>query len=437
MGARQALGPGTHIGGYVIQEVLGAGGMGLVYRAYHHRLQRNAAIKVLLFFNSTPESLERFEREAQTVAKLRHPHILTIFDFGELDGQPYMVTEFMANGSLETAVLEAPLAPEQAIATLRPLAEALDYAHSEGVIHRDVKPGNVFLDSARKPVLADFGLSKLYSQNTMTTSLMVQGTPSYIAPEQARGKAPTGKTDLYSLATMAYELLTGTLPFEGDQVMDTLYAQVNDPPPPPTTRNPNLPKAVDLVLLKGLAKHPDDRQQNCVELVDQLESALTGRLRSPLLNLKRTAGALVGVTLGTMVALGALGFLLASLGWIQRGGGAVGLPTPPPAPATANPTGTVAVDEPMPLRIGSVINVHGNGLDPNRKAFVGIVQAGSGRPISPDTVTVLADGTFSVSGDVAPDLKPGSATLVACSLTGSAPPSDLRGCAQVQVQLAR
>jgi serine/threonine-protein kinase len=212
--------------------------MGLVYRAYHHRLQRSAAIKVLLYFNSTPESLARFEREAQTVAKLRHPSILTIFDFGEFDGQPYMVTEFMANGSLENVVVQGPLPPDQAMAILRPLAEALDYAHREGIIHRDVKPGNVFMDSSRKPVLADFGLSKLYSQDTLTTSLMVQGTPSYIAPEQARGKPPTGATDLYSLATMAYELLTGTLPFEGDQVMDTLYAQVNDTPAPPTTRNP-------------------------------------------------------------------------------------------------------------------------------------------------------------------------------------------------------
>jgi serine/threonine-protein kinase len=437
MGARQALGPGTHIGGYVIQEVLGTGGMGLVYRAYHHRLQRSAAIKVLLYFNSTPESLARFEREAQTVAKLRHPSILTIFDFGEFDGQPYMVTEFMANGSLENVVVQGPLPPDQAMAILRPLAEALDYAHREGIIHRDVKPGNVFMDSSRKPVLADFGLSKLYSQDTLTTSLMVQGTPSYIAPEQARGKPPTGATDLYSLATMAYELLTGTLPFEGDQVMDTLYAQVNDPPAPPTTRNPNLPKAVDGVLLRGLAKDPDERQATCVELIDQLDRAVTGRLRMPIINWRRSGVALASVLTAAIVALIALQLGLAPAGWFQRGGGGGGQPTPIPSQSIANQVPTIAVDQPLPLRIGSAITVHGDGMDPSRKAFVGIVQGGSGHPLSPEPASVQPDGTFSITGSVAPDLKPGSAILVACPQTSSGPPSDLKGCAQAGVQLAR
>src|SRR5579871_2866589 len=195
---------GTQVGSYVVDSLLGRGGMGIVYRAYHPRLQRWAAIKVLPPFTGDSDARDRFEREARAIARLRHRHILSVFDFGEFAGQPFMAVEFMPNGSLQERMPKQPVSVAQALTLLRPLGEALDYAHSQGVLHRDVKPANVFLDSDMQPVLADFGLAKLYSEESVTASGLVSGTPTHMSPEQANGRPLSGATDQYALACIAF-----------------------------------------------------------------------------------------------------------------------------------------------------------------------------------------------------------------------------------------
>lgn len=266
--------PGALIGGYRIKEVLGEGGMGLVYRAYHQRLQRWAAVKMLLNYGRRGDAMARFEREAQAVASLRHPGILTVFDFGEHEGQPYMVTEYMANGSLDARMPPATAAREAVRSLLVPLADALDHAHEQGLVHRDVKPANVFLDARFRPVLADFGLAKLHSAESITMTGVVSGTPSHMAPEQARGLELSGATDQYAPAVMAYCFVTGSLPFRGESAMEMLYAQVNAQPAPPSSLNPGLTAAADAVMARALAKAPGDRWPTCGAFAAALTAAL-------------------------------------------------------------------------------------------------------------------------------------------------------------------
>src|SRR5438270_9031359 len=264
---------GTQVGSYVIDSFLGRGGMGVVYKAYHPRLDRWPAIKLLPPFQTSTDARERFEREARAVARLRHRHILSVFDFGEFAGQPYMVVEYMPNGSLSERMPKGPLTVAQALAVLRPLGEALDYAHTQGVLHRDVKPANVFLDSELQPVLADFGLAKMLGEQSLTASGMISGTPTHISPEQTMGKPLDAQSDLYSLAVIGYQLLAARLPFQGEGMMDLLYAHVHTDVPAPTSFNPALPAPIDGVMLRALAKNPRDRYESAAELMGALEAA--------------------------------------------------------------------------------------------------------------------------------------------------------------------
>jgi serine/threonine-protein kinase len=274
--ARSRLGP------YVIEDQIGRGGMAVVYRARHVKLERTVAIKVLLGYGSDEIGLRRFQREAQTVARLRHPHILAVFDYGEEAGLPYMATEFMPNGSLADRKRGRVLDAAEAVALLRPLAEALDYAHREGVIHRDVKPSNVFLDADWKPVLADFGISKLNSDEPLTATGNVAGTPAYMSPEQIKGGELSGASDVYSLAAMAYELLTGRTPFIGDDPWQILYGHVKLEPPAPSSLRAELPGGLDAVLASGLAKEPEARWNSCAAMLEAMEAAVEGkRVRPP------------------------------------------------------------------------------------------------------------------------------------------------------------
>jgi Protein kinase domain len=438
---------GASIGAYVVESPLGRGGMGVVYRAYHPRLQRWAAIKLLPPFGNTEEARQRFEREARAVARLRHRNILSVFDFGDFNGQPYMVTEYMPNGSLQERLPKQPLEPQQALDLLKPLADALDYAHAQGIVHRDVKPANVFLDGEWQPVLADFGLAKMYSEDSITVSGVVSGTPSHMAPEQARGTEPTGKADLYALAVIAFQLLTGRLPFTGASVMDILYQHVNDPPPAPSSFNPALKPGIDAVVAKGLAKDPNQRWESCVAMVTALESAVRGQLddRTVLIPMngagkpKKAVGTarrslLTGVGAVAVLAVVGAGIFL-TLGRGQQGG--VTLPSPPIqiSPAASPVARHVNVQPPSPLVIGSVVTVTGDGLDPKQAAGAGVLQGGVVHPLSAG-MQVQPDGSYTVSGVVPADLQPGAGTLVACNFD-SAGHSDLSKCAQLAVQIKK
>jgi serine/threonine protein kinase len=273
-----SIAPGTKLGQYEVQDFIGQGAMGLVYRCYHSQLERVGAVKILQAIAPDPDTTARFRHEAQAIAQMRHPNILNVYDFGEYQGTPYMIVEYVAGGSLGGKLARTPMDPPTTLKYLRGIAAGLDYAHSRGIIHRDIKPANVLLEPDDSPVIADFGLAKLLQGSSLKSITGVTtGTPAYMAPEQVTGNQVGPAADRYSLATMAYEMLTGVIPFDGEGLMEILYAQVHREPPPPSSRNSALNQHVDEVLLRGLAKDPLMRWESCTAFVDALAGAIDGK----------------------------------------------------------------------------------------------------------------------------------------------------------------
>jgi serine/threonine protein kinase len=272
------IAPGTKLGQYEVQDFIGQGAMGLVYRAYHVQLQRTGAVKVLQGIAPDPDTTARFRHEAQAIAQMRHPNIVNVYDFGEHDGVPYMIIEYVPGGSLANRLNSGPLDTATALKYLRGIAAGLDHAHGLGIVHRDVKPANVLLEKDDSPVLADFGLAKLLQGSSLKSMTGVTtGTPAYMAPEQVTGSNVGPAADRYALATIAYEMLTGVIPFDGEGLMELLYAHVHREPVPPSARNSTLGPRVDAVIMRGLAKDPAARWESCTAMVDALSAALTRR----------------------------------------------------------------------------------------------------------------------------------------------------------------
>src|SRR5690348_13932472 len=268
-----AIATGTRLGQYEVQDMLGQGAMGVVYRADHSELERTGAVKVMQAITPDPGTVARFRHEAQAIAKLRHPNIVDVYDFGEFDGTPYMIVEYVPGGSLSSRMSQGQLDHATALKYLRGIAAGLDYAHQHGVVHRDVKPANVLLTDDDATVLADFGLAKLLQGSSLKSMTGVTtGTPAYMAPEQVTGSKVGPASDRYSLATIAYEMLTGVIPFDGEALMELLYAQVHRLPVLPSARLPDLGPAVDEVIMRGLAKDPDARWESSTAFVDALEA---------------------------------------------------------------------------------------------------------------------------------------------------------------------
>jgi len=269
---------GATIGAYRIIEQIGRGGMATVYKAYQPALARNVAIKVLpQFFAEDPGSHERFQQEAIAIAKLRHPNILAVFDYGEENGITYIASEFVDGGTLAEQ-LGTPLPADYVVRILGPIASALDYAHARGVLHRDVKPSNVLLARDGTPILSDFGLAKMVgTMPRLTQSGMAVGTPEYMAPEQAMGEEVGPGTDLYALAVVAYEMLTGRVPYSAETPLAVLLAHVHKPLPLPRSLVPSLSPELEAVLLKGLAKTAAERYPTATELVHALDVAVRGQ----------------------------------------------------------------------------------------------------------------------------------------------------------------
>jgi formylglycine-generating enzyme required for sulfatase activity len=270
---------GTRLGKYELHAEIGRGGMAIVYRGYDAALSRPVAVKVL------PPQLawqkgfvERFFREAQAAAQLQHPHIVTIHDIGQQDGWNYIVMEYLEGRSLSEVLQErGRLSPEAALSLLRQLAGALDYAHERRLVHRDVKPANVMVDQKGHVTLTDFGLVRAAEESGLTVTGTVMGTPQYMSPEQASGKKSVGPaSDLYSLGVIAYEMLSGTPPFDADSTPAILYQQVHEPPPPIVPKCPDLAPAVDAILQRGLAKEPRARYRTGSALVAALAEAVAG-----------------------------------------------------------------------------------------------------------------------------------------------------------------
>ena len=271
---------GSRIAGYRLEEEIGAGGMAVVFRALDERLDRFVALKLLTPWLAADEDFRhRFLRESRAAAAVDDPHIIPVYEAGEASGVLFISMRYVSGGSVRDLMKrEGPLPAARAAAVISPVASALDAAHAAGLVHRDVKPANMLVDSRPgRPdhvYLADFGLSKAGSPSVrLTRTGMFLGTVAYMAPEQIEGREVDGRTDQYALACSAFELLSGVVPFERDQDMAVIYAHLSLPPPSLASRRPDLPPAADDVLARAMAKVPQDRYPSCREFADALRQA--------------------------------------------------------------------------------------------------------------------------------------------------------------------
>src|ERR1700755_955471 len=259
---------------YELGEILGFGGMSEVHLARDVRLHRDVAVKVLrAALARDPSFYLRFRREAQNAAALNHPSIVAVYDTGEAETPsgplPYIVMEYVEGVTLRDIVhTEGPLAPRRAIEIIADACQALNFSHQNGIIHRDVKPANIMISATNAVKVMDFGIARAIadSGNSVTQTAAVIGTAQYLSPEQARGETVDARSDVYSLGCVLYEILTGEPPFVGDSPVAVAYQHVREDPVPPSERNPALSPDLDAVVLKALAKNPDNRYQTAAEM---------------------------------------------------------------------------------------------------------------------------------------------------------------------------
>src|SRR6201987_4285179 len=276
-GPLPGLVPGSRVAGYVLERLAGVGGMAAVYQARDERLGRVVALKLL----AGDEAVRtRFVREARAVAAVDHPHIIPVYAAGEADGMQYIAMRFVPGDTLQGVLRAAgTMTPRRVASFISPVASALDAAHAAGLVHRDVKPGNILVDARRggpeHAYLTDFGLARaMMSAGTLTVAGQFLGTPDYAAPEQANGQPVDGRADQYALACVAFELLSGTVPFKRELPIAAVYAHLSTPPPRLTSIRKDLPPAADGVLARAMAKSPDDRYPSCADFADALREAL-------------------------------------------------------------------------------------------------------------------------------------------------------------------
>jgi serine/threonine protein kinase len=267
------------IGRYEIRAELGRGGMATVYHGYDPRFEREVAVKVLPseLLHSDPQFKLRFEREAKIIAQLEHPSIVPVYDVGDEGGQPYFVMRYMNGGSLSERIKAKMMSIEEAARILGQIAPGLDEAHGKGIVHRDLKPSNILFDGKGLPYISDFGIAKISrAQVSNVTGSGIIGTPAYMAPEQASGETVDGRTDIYALGIILFEMLTGRQPYEADTPMAVAIKHITDPVPHILEANPNLPPAVEEIIQTAMAKSKEDRFSSAVEMVDALRAVGSG-----------------------------------------------------------------------------------------------------------------------------------------------------------------
>jgi len=262
---------------YVVRGHIASGGMASVWCAEDTALGREVAIKVLAGeFAADERAIRRFKREARTAARLSaHPHVVMIYDVGEAVGCPYIVMEYLAGGTVADAIRVGAVRREEALRWLAEAASALDYAHGRGVVHRDVKPGNLLLSLDRRLHVGDFGIARVATEDALTGTGQLLGTAAYLSPEQALGAPASDASDRYALAVAAFELLVGRRPFTAEHFAVQALQHIEDDRPRASSRNPSLPRAVDAVLARGMAKRPEDRWSTAGTFVDALDAAFS------------------------------------------------------------------------------------------------------------------------------------------------------------------
>ncbi|MEO8973155.1 MAG: serine/threonine-protein kinase [Ktedonobacteraceae bacterium] len=265
---------GRRVVNYEIKSVIMSGAFGCVYMAQHQTLPRTAAIKILHSYHaSSPDELDQFFLEAALLEQLRHPHILTIYDAGNIDDTvPYLITEFAHGGSLRDILLDlrsGKLSQEKALFILSQIGEGLEYIHRRGIIHRDLKPGNILFNKNDDALLADFGIAILMHSPRGERHASMVGTPSYMAPEQFQGRA-SAYSDQYALGCIAYELFTGHLPFTSSRAVSLKDLHLHHAPIPPTYRNPRIPSYIERAILTALEKDPRNRHANIPTFISAL-----------------------------------------------------------------------------------------------------------------------------------------------------------------------
>lgn len=322
-----------YLGDYELLEEVARGGMGVVYRARQASLNRIVALKLILAGQvAGAQEIERFHVEAEAAAKLDHPGIVTIYEVGEHNDRHYLSMAYVEGGSLADRLREGPLPPREAARCVKRITEAVVYAHERGVIHRDLKPGNVLLDANGDPKVTDFGLAKrIDGDSELTATGQILGTPSYMSPEQAAGRTNEVDTrsDVYALGAILYVLLTGRPPHQADNSVDTLLQVIEQEPVSPRRLNTSIPKDIDSVCLKCLEKKPSSRYASAAELAEDLERYLQGepvraRALTPLTRLWRWSdknlGRLTIIVLALLLVLPGLvflglGFLMGTWPW--------------------------------------------------------------------------------------------------------------------------
>ncbi len=309
------------IAGHTVETVLGSGGMGVVYKARHDRLRRPVAIKMLLVgAHAKPEEVACLVREAESVASLRHPHIVQVYEVGEADGLPYFTMEYMDGGSLAQKMAGTPQPPRDAAQLIATLADAVQAAHDGGVVHRDLKPANILLCGDGTPKIADFSLARRFeggSELTLTSAAV--GTPSYMAPEQARGTAGAfcPSVDIYALGALLYDMLTGRPPFKAHTPAETQQQVLHEEPAAPSSLNARVPRDLETICLTCLSKDPARRYETAAALADDLRRYMDGKTISarPVGRVERTIrwtkrnptlAALFGAILVLLMLAGAL-----------------------------------------------------------------------------------------------------------------------------------
>jgi len=262
------------IGQYKVQSILGMGGMGVIYKAVQEPLNRTVALKVLLPATvHSEEAAHRFALEAKAISMLEHQNIVSLYEYGQDGEYLFFAMQFVDGEDLGKRIAgKKPMSYTEIIDIARQICRGLRYAHEKNVFHRDIKPQNILIDDSGKVAISDFGIARIFSSTHLTNTGVAVGTPEYMSPEQAEGRDPDGQTDVYSLGIVMYEMVTKQPPFTGDNAVAIAYKQVHELPAPPSARRKDIPKRLELIILKALKKDKAERYKSVVEMLEHLDT---------------------------------------------------------------------------------------------------------------------------------------------------------------------